>query len=282
MADNILFEINASQILAKLHLAGLQAVSKFRNNTSFIIINTGINHDDINAKPDNPKKVTFDLNNSSGEYELGVILDIEYRREFNNSSINDIKQNSIKKQILELERIINTIVNNKIDSKNDAKQIKRKKELTKEIFKTLKINSKTQIDTPADVKKIKNVLKKRNKNNTTDNQSIMSDQYATLIESNRELAFLILQQYMTVFAGSKQSEKISNDNIAIIEISPHIKDSNDESLVKMFEIVPISNVEQEKLIAQFQAAYKKDPTSEKPNCKQKVCYKIKYDLTVDK
>jgi hypothetical protein len=49
----------------------------------------------------------------------------------------------------------------------------------------------------------------------------------------------------------------------------------------MFEIVPISDAEQAKLDAQFRATYEKKPDG-KDNCAQKVCFKIKYELNVDK
>jgi len=71
MADDIVFEINAEDVIAKLHLAGRMAC-EYDKNTSFIV-NAGIKDDDPNAKPDNPGKVKFMLDNSSGEYELGFV-----------------------------------------------------------------------------------------------------------------------------------------------------------------------------------------------------------------
>lgn len=70
----ILFEVDASQLLAKLHLAGLQPCS-YDQNKEFIV-NTGIKNDDPKAKPENPGKVQFDLGNSQGQYELGFVTTI--------------------------------------------------------------------------------------------------------------------------------------------------------------------------------------------------------------
>ena len=70
----ILFEVDASQLLAKLHLAGLQPCS-YDQNKEFIV-NTGIKNDDSKAKPENPGKVQFDLGNSQGQYELGFVTTI--------------------------------------------------------------------------------------------------------------------------------------------------------------------------------------------------------------
>lgn len=75
MASNILFKINAEEVLAKLHLAGRMACEGFDQNTSFIV-NAGIKNDDHNASPDNPGKVKFMLDNSSGEYELGFVTQL--------------------------------------------------------------------------------------------------------------------------------------------------------------------------------------------------------------
>lgn len=70
----ILFEVDVSQLLAKLHLAGLQPCS-YDQNKEFIV-NTGIKNDDPKAKPENPGKVQFDLGNSQGQYELGFVTTI--------------------------------------------------------------------------------------------------------------------------------------------------------------------------------------------------------------
>ena len=80
MADKepeVLFEIDAAKILAKLHLAGLQPCT-YDQNKEFIV-NTGIKNDDPKAKPENPGKVEFDLGNSQGEYELGFVTSVTYK-----------------------------------------------------------------------------------------------------------------------------------------------------------------------------------------------------------
>lgn len=74
MADDIVFEINAEDVIAKLHLAGVMAC-KYDKNTSFIV-NSGIKDDDPNAKPESPGKVKFMLDNSQGTYELGFVTQL--------------------------------------------------------------------------------------------------------------------------------------------------------------------------------------------------------------
>ena len=70
----ILFDVNASKILAKLHLGALEAVKQWLSEGFFV--NTGIKNDNPSAKPDNPGKVEFDLTN--GEYEIGYVTSIDF------------------------------------------------------------------------------------------------------------------------------------------------------------------------------------------------------------
>jgi hypothetical protein len=85
---------------------------------------------------------------------------------------------------------------------------------------------------------------------------------------------------MAVFAGKDNVQKIDEKNSSVIVISPKVKDANDSSLVKMFEIVPISDVENAKQMADFRDTFEKD--ANKKNCIQKICFKVKYELNVDK
>ena len=77
---NPVFEIDASKLLAKLHLAGQQAIPNSK------VINTGIKDNDPKADPNSPGKVTF-MFSKSGEYQLSVLKLIQYRIPI------DIKQN---------------------------------------------------------------------------------------------------------------------------------------------------------------------------------------------
>ena len=70
----ILFDVDASKILAKLHLGALEAVKQWLSEGFFV--NTGIKNDNQSAKPDNPGKVEFDLTN--GEYEIGYVTIIDF------------------------------------------------------------------------------------------------------------------------------------------------------------------------------------------------------------
>lgn len=75
--------MDAGSILAKLHLAGIQAVT-YPDKDDFIV-NTGIKNDDQKAKPDNPGKVEFDL--AEGEYQIGFVTTLEYQAKSGNPQL---------------------------------------------------------------------------------------------------------------------------------------------------------------------------------------------------
>ena len=77
MADfKPIFEVDAGAILAKLHLAGQQqATGKWKDAK---IINTAIKNPTNDPNPENPGKTTFDFENSSGEYQVGILAQLRY------------------------------------------------------------------------------------------------------------------------------------------------------------------------------------------------------------
>ena len=90
MADSVLFEVDASKIVAKLHLAGLQACRhNLDKSKGEFVVNTGIVDDNPNGKPDDPGKTTFNLKNSSGQYQVGAVLEVSYKKSFGLQSAVD-------------------------------------------------------------------------------------------------------------------------------------------------------------------------------------------------
>jgi len=84
MADfNPIFEIDASKLLAKLHLAGQTQVPNSK------VINTGIKDNDPKATPDKPENVKFEFS-KSGEYQLTILKLISYRVPIDLSKQDDI------------------------------------------------------------------------------------------------------------------------------------------------------------------------------------------------
>ena len=61
--DKILFTVDASQIIVKLHFAGRQAIKGDVSDFNGFIVNTGIINDNPNGDPDNIGKTKIDLKN---------------------------------------------------------------------------------------------------------------------------------------------------------------------------------------------------------------------------
>lgn len=258
MADNVLFDVDAAQILAKLHLAGIQSISI--PNDEFII-NTGIKNDNPNAKPDNPGKVTFDLKNSTNEYQVGYTMFIEYKKSY-----------GLDDQINKLEQLMANLTDGKIDQKSTDPKVKKKIEEIEEKKKVLQqiLGKDIKLDTAADVSQAKDKAKEVIKDNETD--------YKDAVKKANEYASKQLKTYLDNFAGA--DNVTSFKDAAMITISDKAKDSNDKSLVSMFQIQEAPKAEVEKMVEQFKLAYQKDPN--KPNCKQHVCFVVNYTLNVDK
>lgn len=73
-ANDVIFEIDAGVVLAKLHLAGAQAVSN-----KVQVLNSGIENQSNYLqppKPENPGKVLFDCDNKSGAYQMAMTSSI--------------------------------------------------------------------------------------------------------------------------------------------------------------------------------------------------------------
>ena len=266
MADNVLFEVDASQIIAKLHLAGLQAAGTIKTGDFFI--NTGIKNDNPKANPDNPGKVSFDLKNSSGQYQLGYVTTVEYHKTYDlENSINDL-QNYLAKT---------TGKDSSIKDKLDAKEQKQFDDLKTSIigiFKTndIKVDEKN-FDTVDGIKEIrKTALDQIGEQDKKAYDDVMS-------KTKKDVADK-LNAYLNVFAGADNVDKVDEKSMGMIDLSDKINDPNANGLVKMFEIQPASEQELAKMTAQFKIDFKKDPV--KKNCKQKICFYVLYTLNIDK
>ena len=259
MADNTLFEVDAAQILAKLHLAGIQASALESNST---IINTGIVNDNPKARPDKPGNVAFNLNNPSNEYEVGYATWIEYHKSFD---LDDILGRLQKFQAdLSGDK-------SKIDDKSSDPKIKKSKAKLEEYKDKLRhmlgVADNVPLDTPEDIKNAKEAIKKFKSNDESDYVKVLADKKAIAIKT--------LTTYLNNFAGADNVDNSKIANAAMIPIS-----ENNALLTKQFEIQKAPDQEIEKLTAQFKANYSKNPS--KKNCKQRVCFKVKYSLNIDK
>ena len=130
--NDTLFEVNAGKLLATLHLAASQAIP------NSIVINSGIENPQSKPNPEKPDKTTFNVNNKSGKYQLGLVSStkkLTYRiqldptkdeiltkaydefkkAEEKDASKNDAKNESIKKIISFEEYLLNEEAENGSD-----------------------------------------------------------------------------------------------------------------------------------------------------------------------
>lgn len=266
MADDVLFEVDASQIVAKLHLAGCQAASK--RSTEDFFINTGIKNDNPKANPNNPGKVAFDLKNSTGKYELGYATEMIYVKSYDVVNLVNQIYDHLAKTSGDKSHI-----DDKSDS-NEHKEFEERKEELKTILaaKNIKFENDS-LDTTEGIRKIRDdVIVKMIDDENKDYNNILTELKTKVAKSVKE--------YMNVFAGSDNVNPITESSFKMITLSDKVKDSNSNGLVKNFEIQPATEQEVAKMVEQFKLNFKKD--SKKANCKQKVCFVVKYTLNVDK
>ena len=267
MADNVLFEVDASQIIAKLHLAGVQAVSLEKDE---FIVNTGILNDDANAKPDKPGKVMFDLKNSSGEYQAGFATWLEYHKTYELENLmNDLSQ-LLAKVVGDKSKLQDK------DKKEQQKQISTLESRIKTILSPYGINAEDE--QLKDPEKLAELKKEALDTIGNDDKAL----YDKAVEEVSKYAAQKLNTYMVMFAGKDNVKNIGPLDMGMIDISDKVKGPNDKSLVSMFEVQPMSEQEKAKMVEQFKLNYKEDPSKKNLNCKQKVCFVVKYTLNVDK
>lgn len=251
MADEpkVLFEVDASKILAKLHLAGVQSI---KLDVGEFFVNSGIKNDDPNAKPDNPGKVEFDLTNAQGEYEVGYVGSIKYERSFDIQKKLDELAKEFSKEAAGKELLAKT---------KDADD-KHKKDLIDQLEKDAGIKVKSL----EDIEAAQEEAKKQNESNMED--------YNDQRDKIKRKAAIAIKKYLTVFAGEDKAKGVSEDSLVMINISDKVKDSKDPALVKNFEIRPLSDKEKELMLKKFQA----DPK----NCEERVCFKVGYTIEIEK
>ena len=273
MANDVLFEVDASQIIAKLHLAGIQN-SAFPDKATDFIVNTGIKNDDPKLKPDNPGKVSFDLKSPSGEYQVGFVTLIKYHKTYELENILDDIAEIYAKTAGDESKISDDEKTNKelIDQREEMKQ------KVNSICKEYGINEITE-EQFADPKAFDNI--KKEIIGTIGQKD--KEMYEDAEQKTRENAVKTINTYMSAFAGNDNFTKMTDKMpMQIIMLSDKIKDSNSSGLVRDFEIQPISEQEKAKLIGQFKASYQKNPNIKNLNCEHKICFIVNYTLNVDK
>lgn len=274
----ILFEVDASKILAKLHLAGLQPCT-YDQNKEFIV-NTGIKNDDPKAKPDNPGKVEFDLSNSNGEYELGFVTTITYKF-FQQAGVRHILQKidslASKLAVSQKDKEKSPLLAKQQDE--DQKIVQELKDLlndkdAQDILKNSKIDyTKFSFDSQESMNAVREELKQHI--NDLDAEAKEEDDRDKEIARAKADAIGVLKTYVNVFAGPERASSINDNEVVMITVAPTVKSSTDKALVANYEIVPISDKDRAAMQKQFEASKSKD-------AEEKICFKIGYTVQIDK
>ena len=268
MADNIDITVDASQIVAKLHLAAVMSL-KFAKDE--FIVNTGI-EDDVLPSAANPAKVgktRFQLDNPSHVYQVGFATFLEYHKTYDlENALNDISE-FLAKTSGDKSKIADKIKSNK----EEYKKFEEQKTEIKDIFAAL--GEKVANNQLNSIEQIKALKEKAKKLITND-----AEEYRNTLEEKKFEAVEKLNAYMKVFAGPNGYKNISVTDIGMVNIASTAKDSTAKGLVDGFEIQSISNQEKQKMATQFRLDFKKDPKNK--NCRQKVCFYVEYTLNVDK
>ena len=276
MANEMMFTIDAKQILAKLHFAALQATRGSTGRGKFFV-NTGIANDDPNGKPEKIGKTVFKLDNPSGSYYAGYVTDLTYQKSFKlENAITDIFK--LRSELYGEDRALL----DKDDTERSEKE-KRFKECGQMINDALSTAGKPTYS-DADFQNEKTLVQIRDiiKNVLSTNEKVIEEisKYNESLKEKKEEVMPLLEQYMNVFAGADNVKNWDEKNVTAVQVSSQLKDPNDTNLVKNFEIQPISEKEREVLNSNFKSKGVKSKDGV-ISCTVKMCFYVEYKLSVN-
>ena len=283
MAEKMMFTVDASQIIAKMHFAALQATRGDASNNDAFFVNTGIQNDDPNGSPEKIGKTRFNLENSSGTYYVGYVVNVGYHQSFEfDNAMNDIIK--LRSQLYPDDgvKLTDELKKDSPEKQQFDKNVKIIKKKFEDANK--KVPADDEFTTAKGLTSIRDEIKKIIDSNATGQKDAQISTFKDELQSKKEEVAEYLQTYMEVFAGADNVTKISPDTVTTMQVSSTIKDSNDKNLVKNFQIQPIPEKEKNALLASFKAKALKEEKNDDPkvkNCIVKMCFYVEYKLTVD-
>ena len=271
--DTMLFTVDASDIIVKLHFSGLQAVRRDASQGNGFVVNTGIVDDDPQGSPEKLGKTKFDLKNQTGEYYAGIVTDFTYFTSFK-------LQNAIT-DVFKLRAKLYGNGKKLLDPAGDEEDIKKFDEyanMIKDAFK--KAGAKVPDDESFHSEE--GLIKVRDDASKIVNSDVSDDYDRQLSAKTVEVA-KVIDKYMNVFAGADNTKDINKSNVIAMQVSNDFKSVKDCSkFIKDFKIQPISSKEQETIDAKLRqdSANSKD-ASGKVECTARMCFYVKYVLKVE-
>lgn len=268
MADNFLFEVDASKIIAKLHLAGRQPL-KIDIGKGEMLANTGIKDDDVKATPDKPGNVSFDLKNSSKQYQVGYVVPVAYYKHYDLENALNALKDAYQKAGGD---------DSKINSAIDSKEQKAFDEAAEKMLASLdgvdgsKKIDKQSIMTKNGIDELEKFVK--------DQQKVDADDYAAATNNAKKRAAEQINSYMKVFAGEDNVKQINEQSLGYVFVAESVKNTNDKSFISDFQFQEAPDAEKQKMALDFKKALGKDPS--KPNCNHRMCFYVNYTLDAEK
>lgn len=269
MADNVLFEVDASQIIAKMHFAGLEATREGYDSGAFFV-NTGIKNDNPMGKPNDIGKTRFDLTNKTGEYQFGWIKPIVYEY-----TKGDYSAVALKDDIKTYQSYLASVETSGVLDKQSKKEKDKSDAIKKNIqvaCKKLGLDEPTEYTSDSLDELIKAVDNAKNIKDG-DQASTSNKSFIDMYDDAKAKSFKLLKNYMRFFAGVDNA-KFDENQVGVMQVANGLKGPNDKNLVKAFEIQPISPQEKGKVEAEAKANPKEATKT--------FCFYVKYSLNVEK
>ena len=270
--DQMLFTVDASDILVKLHFAGIQAVRTDAKKDNGFFFNSGVVNDDPRGTPEKIGNTKFNLDNKSGLYCAGIVRDLKYNMTFDmQNALTDIFK--LRAELYgEQRKLLDTADPKKVDEfKNCVKTIK-------DGFDKLgaAVPEEDDFRTEEGLTKIRNDAARLQKD-------IVMSGYNSSVYKSKEAVSNTIERYMKVFAGADNVNAIKVENVSDVQVSGSIKSIKDiPAMLDAFDIKPISDQEKTKLNEYFksQALKNKDKNNE-IECVVRMCFYVKYKLNIE-
>lgn len=249
--NDAIFEIDAGKILAKLHLAGQQAIP------NAIPINTGIVNPVAKADPSKPGNVEFNLDNKNGQYEFGVLKLLSYQ-----VPIDVSKNKKLADLYKKLEKAKEKDKKAGKDAHADAKLTDKTKDEDSKDAKPEKVdkNSETYKVQQEILKEFASYKLSNYKENKDDfNESTTSFKEAVKAENTKRQetkkqnqdklqkdAYQDIKTYFETISGQQNASKIKQTDIVIrnADVDGKIKDPTQFKNIKDFKITT-DNIDKE-------------------------------------
>ena len=271
---NFVFSVDASVILAKLHLAGKQQAP------NYLVINSAVINDD-SGTPENPGNAKFDMKSKDGNYEVCLVKkNVEYI-----AALDPKSDPEIQKLIEKMTKAKSTAAGAK-EKKEEAKDNQK---LTDDNAKTDKADSEAkkaneEVDSMRKqyIDRLKAIGLKDLKSESTDEEistvlkevnEKRAEERAKSIDQAKKEMFKEMKAYFMTFAGKENASKLDVSKVLVAQM-PEKCDSSKDVKIQNYIIATIDDKEKEEL-------KKKHAVDQTKNMIVNLGFKVGYHLDLD-